>query len=116
MGWIYEAEIEFLVVFAILATIVAAIAHRKGRPPVPWFVYGFLMWPIALIHALASRPDRDVLERRALLSGKWQRCPGCAGLIPREAPLCNRCGRDVAAERARKRRLPPVAPPSPRAS
>jgi hypothetical protein len=97
----------------VAAPVVAVIAHRKGRVAIAWFLYGFLMPPIALIHILASGPDRDVLEMRLMRTGKWQRCPSCVELIPREAPLCGRCGGDVAAERARKRRLPPVASRSP---
>ena len=44
------------VVVAMLGWIVAMIAWKKGRAPVAWFVYGAILFPIALTHALLLDP------------------------------------------------------------
>jgi hypothetical protein len=36
----------------IPATLVALIAVAKGRGGCGWFIYAFLLWPIALLHVL----------------------------------------------------------------
>jgi hypothetical protein len=45
--------------WAGFALAVAVIAGQKGRSPLPWFLYGFAIWPVALIHALALRREEE---------------------------------------------------------
>lgn len=47
----------FLVLWVIMAIIVAIIANSKGRSPFMWGLYGFAIWPIALVHILVSKDE-----------------------------------------------------------
>lgn len=84
------------VLWLVGGLVVALIASSKGRNGCGWFIYGFLLWPIALVHILVSPPNRKVMESRALESGELKRCPHCAELIRADANVCRYCGRDVA--------------------
>ena len=87
---------EFVVFWVIGGIIVAIIASNKGRNGCAWFVYGFLLWPIALVHILVSRPNQEAVEERALERGERKKCPHCAELIKKDARVCRYCHRDVA--------------------
>jgi hypothetical protein len=50
-----------LAVAAGLAFIPAKIAQGKGRSFGPWYVYGFFLFLIALIHSLVMKPKTDVV-------------------------------------------------------
>lgn len=76
----------FLAVCALIGLIPASIAHSKGRSFFGWWVYGALLFIIALPHALLAKP----VEGAGL-----KRCPHCAELIKDEARVCRFCGRDV---------------------
>ncbi|WP_268894533.1 hypothetical protein [Rhodovarius lipocyclicus] len=41
-----------------MATIVAIIANSKGESAVAWWFYGFMIWPIALVHILVKETER----------------------------------------------------------
>jgi hypothetical protein len=47
----------FVVLWVIMAIIVAMIANSKGRNVVSWFLFGFLIWPIALVAVLLAKPE-----------------------------------------------------------
>jgi hypothetical protein len=68
----------FLTIF-VLACIPAMIANAKRRNPVLWWLYGFVLFPIALVHVLLTSD----LFRRA--------CPQCAEPVRREALICPHC-------------------------
>jgi hypothetical protein len=54
-----------VIVVSGLALAPAVIATKKGRDFCPWAIYGFLVWPIAIIHAcVLSRKDKDTIEDR----------------------------------------------------
>ena len=76
----------FLVVCALIGLIPASMAHAKGRSFFGWWVYGALLFIVALPHALLAKP----VEGKGL-----KRCPHCAELIKDEAKVCRFCGRDV---------------------
>ena len=67
----------------IMAVIVAIIANSRGRNAGGWFVYGLLIWPIALVHVL-------VAEREGRAP-----CPYCAERVKVEASVCPYCQRDL---------------------
>lgn len=83
--------IGLLILWLAMATLVAAIASSKGRSWLGFFVYGFLVWPLALIHALVMAPT----EADGILSGDARKCPYCAETIKREAIICKHCRHDV---------------------
>jgi hypothetical protein len=73
---------DTLILCLILGVIPGAIAQSKGRNFIDWWLYGALLFVVALLHALA-------------ISGK--KCPYCAEVIKPEACVCHYCGRDVPA-------------------
>ena len=47
----------FIVLWVIMAIIVAMIAKSKGRDALLWGLYGFAIWPIALVHILLAKDE-----------------------------------------------------------
>jgi hypothetical protein len=74
-------DIDTLVVAALLGLIPAAIAQPKGRSFGLWWLYGFLLFIVALPHSL--------------MLGKAKPCPQCAELVKREAKVCRFCGSQI---------------------
>jgi len=72
-----------LIAFIIGGAIVAIIANSKGRSSVNWFVYGGLLFPIALVHII-------VLSEEAAV-GTVKACPECAETVKAEAKICRFC-------------------------
>jgi len=79
---------ELLLVCGVFALIVAMVAGSKGRSGIAWFLYGLVLWPVALVHALLIKPNDTALVAR----GDARRCPACAELVKLEARKCRFCG------------------------
>ncbi|WP_207205560.1 zinc ribbon domain-containing protein [Serratia sp. 1D1416] len=85
----------FLVVAALLGLITAFIAQSKGRSFAGWWVYGFLLFIVAIIHVLIIPSERKYSTTSPLSSGESRDCPYCAEPIKRQASKCKHCGSDV---------------------
>lgn len=86
---------SIIIIWVIAGIIVALIANSKGRNGCAWFIYGFLLWPIALVHILVARPNEQVVHQRTLSSGLMKKCPHCAELVQPDARVCRYCDRDL---------------------
>jgi energy-coupling factor transporter transmembrane protein EcfT len=73
---------RLLILGPIFGLIVGIIAKLKSRGFWIWWLYGFLIFPIALIHVI-------------FVSNGKPRCPHCAERIHKEAKVCRFCGRDI---------------------
>jgi len=49
---------EYVILWLIMGGVVGIVAHSKGHSPVPWILYGALIWPIALTHVLVVAPAK----------------------------------------------------------
>ena len=87
----------FLFFWLIMGGVVAMIASSKGHSPGLWFLYGALIWPIALVHILVTPPAAGHEEKRALESGN-KKCPRCAEIVKAEAQVCRFCGHEFVAK------------------
>jgi hypothetical protein len=77
-------EVVLVVISLAAAAIPAWIAERKGRRFARWYVFGFLLLPVAVVAALL------VGDRRP------PRCPECLGAVQAETRRCPHCQRDIA--------------------
>lgn len=85
----------YFIIGVVAAFIVAMAAPARGRSPVGWFIYGLVLWPLALIHVLVLPKNEKAIERRQVEKGERRPCPHCAEPIRPEARICRFCGRDV---------------------
>jgi len=81
----------------LLGLIPAMIAQSKGRSFIGWWIYGALLFIIALPHAVMAARNTQAIERSeiAAAGGDLCKCPHCAEAIKAEAKVCKHCGRDV---------------------
>lgn len=84
-----------LVLVIIIALIPATIASLKGRSFIGWWIYGFLLFIVALPHALIIKPDQSAIDERRLSAGDLRKCPHCAELVKSEAKVCRYCQREI---------------------
>ena len=107
---------ELLFLLTILGAIVSLVAHSKGRNSFLWFLYGFFIWPVALIHVLVASRTAEEEEKRARKAADRAReaqiaaqmaaaeaekkraraegrviCPHCAEFIKPSARICPHC-------------------------
>lgn len=85
---------EIIIICAILGCIPGAIASSKGRSFGLWWLYGALLFIVALIHSLCIGKDLKALENEQITEG-LVKCPYCAEMIKPEAIKCKHCGSDI---------------------
>jgi ribosomal protein L37AE/L43A len=92
-----EALIFLVGLWAALALIPAYVARSKGRSFGGFWLYGFILWPVAIIHAVIMKAERGSEHAEQWQNvNAYRQCPFCAETIRREAIVCKHCGRDIA--------------------
>lgn len=89
--------------------VTGVIAQSKGLSFLPWALYGFAIWPVAIVHVLVAKPTVPRAGEKT--------CPKCAEFVKAEALVCKHCGADFPAVPAwmMQAGYAPQSPPSPTA-
>lgn len=83
----------YIFLAAVLGAIPALIAQYKGRSAFGWWVFGFLLFPIALVASVLISREKPVQAGPAKTTdaNSLRRCPHCAELIQKAAKKCKHC-------------------------
>jgi hypothetical protein len=93
--------VVILIVAALLGLIPAKIARSKGYAFGKWWVYGFLIFIVAIIHACVLKPKASSTtmngsgNTKNISAESTKKCPYCAETIKAEAKICRFCGKEL---------------------
>jgi len=75
---------ECLIILVAIAFIPALIARNRENKNTfgVWWLYGFLLFPIAFIHSILCKPGGKI-------------CPHCKELVKKEAVVCKHCHKEI---------------------
>lgn len=83
----------------VLGLIPAAIAKSKGRSFVEWWVFGTLLFIIALpaaIFAKGAKGQNTISpSTQMLFEGNAKRCPNCLTIVDINATKCPKCRKQL---------------------
>ncbi len=80
------------VLWFMMGGVVAVIAHSKRFDTTAWFLYGALIWPVALTHVIV-KPAAPPSKPTTFYQGDQEKtCPECAEVIKEDAKVCRFCG------------------------
>lgn len=83
----------------ILGLIPAMIARSKGLGFVEWWVFGALLFIVALPAAIFAKgaKSRNAANPsdQLLIEGKAKRCPNCLAIVPVDTTKCPKCRKQL---------------------
>jgi len=85
----------FFIVWLILAFLCGKYADKKGISFAKFFWISILLSPvISFIWCAVSEEDSRLVERKAIDSNQYKRCPDCKELVRFTANRCRHCSSD----------------------
>lgn len=99
-----DFDLGMLLIAMMLGVIPGLIANNKGYSFWSWWLFGALLFIVALPLAIMLKPDTGELVSR----GEGRQCPFCAELIKPQAVVCRYCGRDLPDHHVRVASVRPV--------